>query len=58
MAQWQLRQPQARAWFAVPVERLEERVRERSVGDMIEGAEQAGAPVRRDEDHVTVETVA
>ena len=58
VAQWQLRQPRARAWFAVPVERLEERVRERSVGDMIEAAEEAGAPVRRDEDHVTVETVA
>ena len=58
VAQWQLRQPRARAWFAVPVERLEERVRERSVGDMIDAAEQAGAPVRRDEDHVTVETVA
>jgi fumarate reductase flavoprotein subunit len=37
---------------------LEERVRERSVGDMIDAAEEAGAPVRRDEDHVTVETVA
>jgi fumarate reductase flavoprotein subunit len=58
VAQWQLRQPRARAWFAVPLERLEERVRERSVGDMIDAAEQAGAPVRRDQDHVTVETVA
>jgi fumarate reductase flavoprotein subunit len=58
VAQWQLRQPRARAWFAVRVERLEERVRERSVGDMIDAAEEAGAPVRRDEDHVTVETVA
>jgi succinate dehydrogenase/fumarate reductase flavoprotein subunit len=58
VAQWQLRQPRARAWFAVPVERLEKRVRERSVGDMIDAAEEAGAPVRRDEDHVTVETVA
>ena len=58
VAQWQLRQPRARAWFAVPVERLEERVRERSVGEMIDAAEEAGAPVRRDEHHVTVETVA
>ena len=58
VAQWQLRQPRARAWFAVPAERLEERVRERSVGEMIDAAEEAGAPVRRDEDHVTVETVA
>ncbi len=58
VAQWQLRQPGARAWFAVAADRLEERVRERSVGDMIDAAEQAGAPVRRAEDHVTVETVA
>jgi succinate dehydrogenase/fumarate reductase flavoprotein subunit len=58
VAQWQLLQPRARAWFAVPAERLEERVRERSVGEMIDAAEEAGAPVRREEDHVTVETVA
>lgn len=57
-AQWQLGQPRARAWFAVPVKRLEERVRERSVAEMIDAAEEAGAPVRRDEEHVTVETVA
>ena len=57
-AQWQLQQPRARAWFAVPVKRLEERVRERSVAEMIDAAEEAGAPVRRDEEHVTVETVA
>jgi succinate dehydrogenase/fumarate reductase flavoprotein subunit len=58
VAQWQLRQPRARAWFSVPVERLGERVRERTVAEMIESAEAAGAPVRRDEEHVTVETVA
>ena len=58
VAQWQLRQPRARAWFAVAADRLEERVRERSVGEMIDAAEEAGAPVRREDDHVTVETVA
>jgi fumarate reductase flavoprotein subunit len=58
VAQWQLRQPRARAWFAVPVERLGERVRERNVAEMIDAAEAAGAPVRREEEHVTVETVA
>jgi len=58
VAQWQLRQPGARAWFAVPAERLGERVRERSVGEMMDAAEEAGAPVRREEDHVIVETVA
>jgi fumarate reductase flavoprotein subunit len=58
VAQWQLRQPRARAWFRVRADRLDERVRERTVGEMIDVAERAGAPVRRREDDVTVETVA
>jgi succinate dehydrogenase/fumarate reductase flavoprotein subunit len=58
VAQWQLRQPRARAWFTVPAERLGERVRERTVAAMVDAAEAAGAPVRRGEDDVTVETVA
>jgi succinate dehydrogenase/fumarate reductase flavoprotein subunit len=58
VAQWQLCQPRARAWFRVPLDRLGERVRERTVGDMIDSAEAAGAPVRREQEHVTVETVA
>jgi succinate dehydrogenase/fumarate reductase flavoprotein subunit len=58
VAQWQLRQPRARAWFSVAVERLGERVRERTVAEMVDAAEAAGAPVRRAQDHVTVETVA
>src|SRR5829696_7297266 len=58
VAQWQLRQPRARAWFTVPIGRLRERVRERSVAEMVEAAEAAGAPVRWGEDDVTVETVA
>lgn len=58
VAQWQLRQPRARAWFSVPADRLGERVRERTVAEMIDSAEAAGAPVRRDQEHVTVETVA
>jgi succinate dehydrogenase/fumarate reductase flavoprotein subunit len=58
VAQWQLRQPRARAWFTVPDERLGERVRDRTVAEMIDAAEQAGAPVRRTDDDVTVETVA
>jgi fumarate reductase flavoprotein subunit len=58
VAQWQLRQPRARAWFTVAVEHLGERVRERTVGEMVDAAEAAGAPVRRAQEHVTVETVA
>jgi hypothetical protein len=58
VAQWQLRQPRARAWFRVPADRLGERVRERTVAEMVDAAERAGAPVRRSQDDVTVETVA
>ena len=70
VAQWQLRQPRARAWFTVSADRLGERVRERTVAQMVEEAERAGAPVargdggpgtppvRRGADDVTVETVA
>jgi succinate dehydrogenase/fumarate reductase flavoprotein subunit len=58
VAQWQLRQPRARAWFTVDSERLGERVRERTVAEMVDAAEEAGAPVRRGDDDVTVETVA
>jgi hypothetical protein len=57
-AQWMARQPRARAWFRVSDAALAERVRERSVGEMVEAAEAAGAPVRREAGHVTVETVA
>ncbi|MBD0281916.1 MAG: FAD-binding protein [Thermoleophilaceae bacterium] len=58
VAQWAARQPRARAWMRVPVARLRERVRGRTVGEMIEAAAAAGAPVRREPEHVTVETVA
>jgi succinate dehydrogenase/fumarate reductase flavoprotein subunit len=57
-AQWMVRQPGARAWFRVSAGALGERVRERTVGEMIDAAEAAGAPVRREAEHVTVETVA
>ena len=57
-AQWMARQPRARAWFRVPVAALGERVRDRRVGEMIDAAEAAGAPVRREPEHVTVECVA
>jgi fumarate reductase flavoprotein subunit len=57
-AQWMARQPRARAWLRVPRGRLGETVRERTVGDMVEAAAVAGAPVRHEPEHVTVETVA
>ena len=58
VVQWTARQPRARAWFRVEDARLGERVRDRSVGEMIAAAEAAGAPVRRDAGAVTVETIA
>jgi fumarate reductase flavoprotein subunit len=57
-AQWMARQPRARAWFRVRRAALSETVRDRTVGEMVDAAEEAGAPVRREAEHVTVETVA
>src|SRR5204862_7318275 len=55
--QWTARQPRARAWFSVAPEALEQRVRDRTVGEMVHAAEEAGAPVDREDGAVTVETV-
>jgi len=57
-ATWMARQPRARAWFRVENDALEQRVRERSGGEMVAAAEAAGAPVERDANGVTVECVA
>jgi fumarate reductase flavoprotein subunit len=57
-AAWMARQPSARAWFRVREAALAERVRERSVGEMVAAAEAAGAPVTRESGSVTVEVVA
>jgi fumarate reductase flavoprotein subunit len=57
-AQWMARQPRARAFFRVATAALDEPVRERTVREMVDAAEAAGAPVRREADGVTVETVA
>jgi succinate dehydrogenase/fumarate reductase flavoprotein subunit len=57
-AAWMARQPRARGWLRVSDSALAERVRERSVGEMVDAAAAAGAPVRREHGHVTVETVA
>ena len=56
--QWTARQPRARAWFRVAEPALAERVRDRSVGEMVAVAEALGGPVRRERGSVTVETVA
>ena len=58
VVQWMARQPRARAWFKVEDDRLGERVGERTVGEMVAAAEEAGAPRRRDDGAVIIETVA
>jgi succinate dehydrogenase/fumarate reductase flavoprotein subunit len=58
VAQWTACQPGARAWFRVGDDDLGVRVRGRTVGDMVEAAASAGAPVRREPGAVAVETVA
>jgi fumarate reductase flavoprotein subunit len=57
VAQWTARQPRARAWFRVADDALGERVRDRTVGEMVAAAEELGAPVRREPGYVTVETI-
>jgi fumarate reductase flavoprotein subunit len=58
VAQWTARQPRARAWYRVPDEALTERVRGRTVADMIEAARRAGGPVSREDSTTVVEVVA
>jgi fumarate reductase flavoprotein subunit len=58
VVQWTARQPGARARYLVPDEALEEPVRERTVAEVIEAAERAGAPVERRDGVTAVEVVA
>jgi succinate dehydrogenase/fumarate reductase flavoprotein subunit len=58
VVQWTARQPGARAWYEVPDAQLAHRVRERTVGDMIDSARRAGAPVERRRGVTVVEVVA
>jgi hypothetical protein len=58
VAQWTARQPEARAYYRVAPEQLASRVRERTVGEMVDAAERAGAPVERTRAGVSVEVVA
>jgi FAD binding domain-containing protein len=46
--------PRGRAWFTVEERALDERVRDRTVREMIEAAREAGAPVRRENGRVSV----
>jgi fumarate reductase flavoprotein subunit len=54
VVQWTARQPRAQALYRVVNERLSERVRDRTVADMVSAAEEAGAPVERTNADVTV----
>ena len=58
VAQWTARQPGARAWYLVADDVLGERVRERTVGDMVEAARAAGARVEPRDGKTAVEVVA
>ncbi len=58
VAQWIARRPRARAWFHVPDEKLGERVRDRTVGEMVEAARAAGTSVERRDGETVVEVVA
>ena len=58
VVQWTARQPEARAWYVVPDRALGERVRERTVGEVVEAARRAGAPVERRDGSTRVEVVA
>jgi succinate dehydrogenase/fumarate reductase flavoprotein subunit len=58
VVQWAARQPAARAWYRVTEDALGVRVGDRTVGEMVESAALAGAPVSREPGAVVVETVA
>ena len=58
VVQWTARQPGARAWYRVEPEAMGRQVRDRTVADMVQAAQEAGAPVSRQDGAATVETVA
>jgi succinate dehydrogenase/fumarate reductase flavoprotein subunit len=58
VVQWTALQPGARAWYRVPRGALSERVRDRTVDEIIDAAAAAGAPVAREGETRVVETVA
>jgi len=58
VVRWAASQPGARAWYHVRNEALGERVRDRTVGEMVEAARSAGARVAERDGGVEVEVVA
>jgi fumarate reductase flavoprotein subunit len=58
VVQWTSRQPGARATYSVPDDALGERVRDRTVAEMIARAEAVGGPVRRRDGVAEVDVVA
>jgi fumarate reductase flavoprotein subunit len=58
VVQWTARQPGARVWYVVPDRALDERVRERTVGEVIDAARAAGAAVERRDGKTRVQVVA
>ena len=54
LAQQIARWPGGRAWYTVDRPHLEQRVRDRTVGEMIEAAREAGAPVEEQDDTIRV----
>src|SRR4029079_15498896 len=58
VVQWTARQPGARARYIVPDDALGEPVRERTVGEVIDIARAAGAPVESREGETAIEVVA
>jgi hypothetical protein len=54
LAQQIARWPGGRAWYTVDATALDERIRERTVREMIEAAREAGAPVRDEDSRVSV----
>jgi hypothetical protein len=58
VVQWTARQPGARAWYSVAEDGLSKRVRQRTVGEIIDGALHAGARAQKDGTHTTIEVVA
>ena len=58
VVQWTARQPGGRAWYVVPDAALGERLRERTVGELVEAARAAGAAVERVDGAVRVPVAA